>query len=71
MNLTTWLKGEKGRSKALSERFAISPQAISQWQTNGVPRHKMLEVRDFTQGEVTLEDMLLPQPEPEVARDDC
>jgi DNA-binding transcriptional regulator YdaS (Cro superfamily) len=58
MNLKTWLRSERGRVMAMSERFGVSPQAISQWPVNGIPRDHMLAVRDFTRGEVTLEEML-------------
>ncbi len=58
MDLTAWLEQEKGRSVALADRFGVSKSAVSQWKTNGVPREHLKAVRDFTGGEVTLEDML-------------
>jgi DNA-binding transcriptional regulator YdaS (Cro superfamily) len=58
MNLNTWLEAEKGRLTALAAHFALTPSAVSQWKTNGVPRDKMRAVRDWTDGAVDLEDML-------------
>lgn len=62
MNLKSWLEAEKGRSAALAEHFSKTPAAISQWKTNGVPVALMRAVRDFTGGEVTLEDMVPERP---------
>jgi DNA-binding transcriptional regulator YdaS (Cro superfamily) len=58
MDLTTWLETEKGRSAALAAHFGVSPAAVSQWKKNGAPMDKMKAVRDFTEGEVTLEEMV-------------
>lgn len=58
MNITDWLEGEKGRSSALAAHFKVSHSAVSQWKTNGVPIANMKAVRDFTQGEVTLDAMI-------------
>lgn len=58
MNLTTWLEAEKGRSTALATYFGVTPAAVSQWKTNGVPVANMKAVRDFTGGAVTLEEMV-------------
>jgi DNA-binding transcriptional regulator YdaS (Cro superfamily) len=58
MDLTTWLEAEKGRSAALAAHFGKTPAAISQWKRNGVPLDVMKAVRDFTAGEVTLEEMV-------------
>lgn len=61
MNITDWLEAEKGRSAALAAHFGKTPAAISQWKTNGVPLNLMKDVRDFTSGQVTLEEMV-PEP---------
>jgi len=61
MNLTKWLEAEKGRSAALADHFGVSPAAVSQWKTNGVPLRNMKAVCDFTGGAVTL-DELVPEP---------
>lgn len=58
MNLTSWLEAEKGRSAALAAHFVVSPAAVSQWKTNGVPLNNMKAVRDFTGGAVSLEEMV-------------
>lgn len=69
MNLNNWLDAEKGRAASLAARLGKTPSAVSQWKTNGVPVDLMKIVRDFTGGEVTLEEMVpgpdLPAPEAE------
>lgn len=66
MNLNDWLDGDRGRLKAMAEHFGVTPSAVSQWRTNGVPPSRMKAVRDFTGGQVTLDDLL-----PEVVRRAC
>lgn len=61
MILTQWLAAEKGRAAAMAAHFNVSPAAVSQWKTNGVPLANMKAVRDYTAGEVTLEEMV-PEP---------
>lgn len=61
MDLTKWLKDETGRAAALAKHIGVSPAAVSQWKTNGVPLAHMKAVRDFTGGEVTLDEMV-PEP---------
>jgi DNA-binding transcriptional regulator YdaS (Cro superfamily) len=58
MNITSWLEAEKGRSAALAAHLGRTPAAISQWKQNGVPLDLMKEIRDFTGGLVTLEEMV-------------
>lgn len=58
MNLNTWLDGEFGRAARLAEHFAVTPSAVTQWRSNGVPPDRMKAVRDFTDGDVTLEEMI-------------
>ena len=55
-----WLddNGNRGRAAQLAAHFGKSASAISQWRENGVPRDLMLPVRDFTKGDVSLEEML-------------
>lgn len=68
MDLNTWLDAEKGRSAAMAAHFGRTRAAISQWRENGVPVGLMKSVRDFTGGEVTLEEMVPePRPTPEPA----
>lgn len=61
MTLNQWLAAEKGRSAAMAAHFEVTPAAVSQWKVNGVPVGNMKAVRDFTGGEVSLEEML-PEP---------
>ena len=58
MKLNEWLNKEVGRASRLSSHFGRTASAVSQWRTNGVPTDLMKSVRDFTNNEVTLEDML-------------
>lgn len=58
MNLSVWLEEEKGRSAALATHFGVSRSAVSQWKSNGVPLDIMKAVRDFSGGNVTLEEMV-------------
>ena len=66
MDLATWLDAERGRSTRIASHFGLTLPAITQWRTNGVPVNRMKAVRDFTDGEVTLEEMV-PAPEDEKA----
>lgn len=61
MKLTEWLDADRGRLKALSTHFGLTQSAVCQWRTNGVPPARMKAVREFTQGAVSLDDML-PDP---------
>lgn len=58
MNLKAWLDAERGRSTRLSQELGVSLSRISQMADDGVPPKYMLAVRDFTDGEVTLEEMV-------------
>jgi len=58
MDLTAWLEHKKGRSAALAAHFGVSRSAVSQWKANGVPVDYMKAVREFTAGQVTLEQMV-------------
>lgn len=64
MRFPAWLDAEVGRASKTAAHFKVTISAVSQWRTNGVPVDRMLAVRDFTAGEVTLEDMLAPAEEP-------
>jgi DNA-binding transcriptional regulator YdaS (Cro superfamily) len=58
MDLTKWLDAEPGRNAKLAAHLKRTPAAITQWRKNGVPVDLMKAVRDFTNGEVTLEEMV-------------
>lgn len=58
MNLNEWLDKEAKRTKKLAEHLGRTASAVSQWRTNGVPVDLMKSVRNFTNGEVTLEEMI-------------
>jgi DNA-binding transcriptional regulator YdaS (Cro superfamily) len=59
MKLNEWLDEEVGRATKLAAHCGgISLSAISQWRNNGIPVDRMKSVRDFTEGLVTLEEMI-------------
>jgi hypothetical protein len=58
MDFSDWLKAERGRAARLAADFGVTESAVCQWQVDGVPRARMLAVRDATCGVVTLEEML-------------
>ena len=58
-DFASWLEAESGRSAALAKHFRVTPAAISQWKTNGVPVRHMQAVREFTAGAVSLEGMVM------------
>ena len=58
MNIKTWLSEERGRGAALAAHLNVSPGRVSQMVSDGVPAKYMLGVRDFTEGAVTLEEMV-------------
>lgn len=58
MTLPEWLDGERGRLVAMAAHFKVTMSAVTQWRLNGVPRDRMIGVRDFTDGAVSLEEMV-------------
>lgn len=58
MNFSEWLNAEKGRGAEVAAHFNVTPAAVSQWKTNGVPLGHMKALRDFTSGAVSLEEMV-------------
>ena len=61
-DLKTWLSQERGRAKALAAHIGVSKARMSQMVSGGVPRDYLIAVRDFTQGEVSLESLLTKAP---------
>ena len=70
-DLKTWLSQERGRAKALAACLGVSKSRMSQMVSGGVPREHLIAVRNFTNGEVSLESLLTqpqhPRPPLEVA----
>ena len=58
MNFNEWLDNETGRAARLAEHFRITPSAVTQWRSNGIPVDRMKDVRDFTSGSVSIEEMI-------------
>lgn len=43
----------------VARHFNVSPSAINQWRSNGVPRDRILAMFDLTNGDVSIEEMLI------------
>lgn len=56
--LQIWLDAEKGRYTDLAEHLGLSLGRVSQIASSGVPKRYLRAVRDFTGGELTLEDLI-------------
>lgn len=67
MKITDWLDADRGRLTAMALHFDLTQSAVSQWRENGVPRARMKAVRDFTGGQVSLDEMLPNQAQPSPA----
>jgi plasmid maintenance system antidote protein VapI len=63
-SLKTWLDAERGRATALAGHLNVSLGRVSQMSQDGVPAKYMLAVRDFTDGEVTLESLVKERTPP-------
>lgn len=50
----------------MAQHFGVTPAAVAQWKSSRVPVDKMKAVRDYTNGEVSLDDMV---PEIQEVRD--
>jgi hypothetical protein len=49
---------EPGRARRLAEFLSCSKTAVSLWRDNGVPMDRMQPISEFTQGDVSVDDML-------------
>ena len=58
MRLKDWLDAERGRYKALADDLGLTVGRVSQMARDGVPKAHLIAVRDFTGGEVSIEEML-------------
>lgn len=58
LKLKTWLDAERGRATALANHLGLTLSRISQFAEDGVPPKYMLAVRDFTNGDVTLDSLV-------------
>lgn len=58
MKFNEWLDQEGLRAQRLAEHFGITPSAVSQWKTNGVPISRMKAVQAFSKNKVSLKEML-------------
>ena len=58
MELKSWLDAGRGRATALAAHLGLSQGRVSQMADSGVPPKYMLAVRDFSNGDVTLEELV-------------
>lgn len=58
MQLKHWLDSERGRYGALATHLGVSLSRVSQIARDGVPKTYLLTIRDYTDGAVSIEDML-------------
>lgn len=57
MNLSDWLDLNPGKAAEMARHFKVTEAAIHHWRAR-VPTKRMRAVREFTCGEVSLEDMV-------------
>lgn len=58
MRLKEWLDAERGRYSALATALDVTLSRVSQMAKDGVPKGHLIAVRDFTGGQVSIEEML-------------
>lgn len=58
MRLKEWLDAERGRYRLLAQALGVTIGRVSQMARSGVPKSHLIAVRDFTGGEVSIEEML-------------
>ncbi len=58
MTFSEWIAAERGRLTLVAQRFGITKSAVSQWAANGVPVDRLVDVRDLTDGAVSIEEMV-------------
>lgn len=56
-----WLDAEQGRATRIAEHFKVTRSAVSQWRTNGIPVHYILDLHALIGGDVPL-DALVRRP---------
>lgn len=68
MKFAQWVESDKGRVTRVAHFFGVTPAAISQWKTGGVPVAHMKSVVYLSHGAVTLEEMV-PEPNPRLQQE--
>lgn len=58
MKLHDWLEAEQGRAARLAAHFGVTRSAVSQWRTNGAPAPYLRSISEFSDGAVTVEELL-------------
>lgn len=70
MKFKSWLEVERGRCTSLSAHLGVTVSRVSQMASDGVPVKFMNAVSAFTQGEVSIADLVeerTPEPEQKAA----
>ena len=70
MKLKSWLEVGRGRCTSLSAHLGVTVSRVSQMASDGVPVKFMNAVSAFTQGEVSIADLVeerTPEPEQKAA----
>lgn len=59
MELSTWLKSERGRQAALAKHLGVTTPTVSEWLTSDrpVPLRHAAQIESFTAGAVTRQAM--------------
>jgi len=68
MKLKNWLNEGRGRCTALALHLGVTRGRISQMADEGVPKKYLLKVRNFTGGQVSLEEMVASVTEAAVSQ---
>lgn len=70
MKFSTWfdIKANRARAVELAATFPVTPSAVHQWATEGVPVARMEGVERFTRKKVRIADMVLESAEMKRAR---
>ena len=65
MKFSEWFKVDENRARAveLARSFPVTPSAVHQWATDGVPIERMEGVERFTRKAVRIIEMVLESAE--------
>lgn len=62
MTFAEWCEAEKGRGVALAKHFNLGRAAVSLWKVRGVPLEHMRAVVEYSDGALTLDDLVPREP---------
>lgn len=61
MRLDQWLGQERGRGRMLAGFLGVTRSRVSQMLKDGVPKKFIRKVSRFTEGEVSIDEMVPPE----------